>query len=266
MRMFTHIHLKSSRFSRQLWAISRWRLLYLVRAIEKTSLATEAEAITRVEYLATRASNDDDEQAIYLCTQILGVMHMKKGNYGRGIPLIERAKDVAPKDKQCPSLRTILLVGIRRGDPGEQGNCSLDRRNVLQPLVWWYSTALSISRLFVMWSRALAAKGLCEDALQDANEACVVSFLLRADSSYPWGYETKYVTLHAVKRYDEAIDAFGSMLQTIEHTHDPAIRLPDIGSSELLGHFPERPFKHGDYNFKLVDVDTAACGAMRGSR
>ncbi|KAI6039931.1 hypothetical protein EDC04DRAFT_3089926 [Pisolithus marmoratus] len=81
-----------------------------------------------------------------------------------------------------------------------------------------YSTALPFSRLFVMRSRARAAKGLWKDALQDANEACVASFL--CDS----GYEAKHVVLHAVKQYDEAIDAFKSMLLVMERSDDSAIK------------------------------------------
>ncbi|KIO01651.1 hypothetical protein M404DRAFT_729448 [Pisolithus tinctorius Marx 270] len=37
-------------------------------------------------------------------------MYMKNGDYGRAIPLIERARSLAPKDKQCPPLVTISLI------------------------------------------------------------------------------------------------------------------------------------------------------------
>ncbi|KIK18427.1 hypothetical protein PISMIDRAFT_190214 [Pisolithus microcarpus 441] len=37
-------------------------------------------------------------------------MYLKKGNYDCAIPLIERAKNLAPKDKQCPPLTTISLI------------------------------------------------------------------------------------------------------------------------------------------------------------
>lgn len=67
----------------------------------------QEEAITRAEYLATRANDDD---ATYLYTQVLGFMYMKNGNYGRAIPLIERARNLAPKNKQCPPLQTISLI------------------------------------------------------------------------------------------------------------------------------------------------------------
>ncbi|KAI6120389.1 hypothetical protein EV401DRAFT_2196620 [Pisolithus croceorrhizus] len=86
-----------------------------------------------------------------------------------------------------------------------------------------YSAPFSLSPptlagLFTKRSRARAAKGLWEDALQDANEA------VKADPSNPWGYEAKHTALHGAKRYDEAIDAFKSMLQAIERSHDPEIR------------------------------------------
>ncbi|KAI6004539.1 hypothetical protein F5J12DRAFT_913667 [Pisolithus orientalis] len=85
-----------------------------------------------------------------------------------------------------------------------------------------YSAVLSLSpqspaRLLIKRSRARAAKELWEDALQDANEA------VKADPSSPWGYEAQHVALHGAKQYDEAIEAFKSMLHRMEQSHDPAI-------------------------------------------
>ncbi|KAI6098469.1 hypothetical protein F5141DRAFT_1219540 [Pisolithus sp. B1] len=86
-----------------------------------------------------------------------------------------------------------------------------------------YSAAFSLSPptpagLFTKRSRARAAKGLWEDALQDANEA------VKADPSNPWGYEAKRAALYGATRYDEAIDAFESMLHAIDESQDPKIR------------------------------------------
>ncbi|KIK14573.1 hypothetical protein PISMIDRAFT_347348 [Pisolithus microcarpus 441] len=38
-------------------------------------------------------------------------MYVKKGNYGHAIPLIERVKNLAPKDKQCLPLMKISYLG-----------------------------------------------------------------------------------------------------------------------------------------------------------
>ncbi|KIK19088.1 hypothetical protein PISMIDRAFT_159959 [Pisolithus microcarpus 441] len=86
-----------------------------------------------------------------------------------------------------------------------------------------YSAALSLSPpstagLFIKRSKARVAKESWEDAVQDANEA------VKADPSNPWGYKAKHAALHGAKQYDEAIDAFKSMLPVIEQSRDPAIR------------------------------------------
>ncbi|KAI6022663.1 hypothetical protein EDC04DRAFT_3143649 [Pisolithus marmoratus] len=253
------------------------RYLILLKSILVFESGNQKEAITRIEYLATRARNDNDDDVTYLYTQVLGIMHVKQGNYGRAIPLIERAKNLAPKDGQCPSLTTISLIFgwnfygldicaqqhlceslytekrtreaveillniIRTSDKeiqwskatadwitekcatilehvGDEAFGSANDDDQLSQ----FSTSFSLSPpspvgQLIRWSRARAAKGLWEDALQYANDA------VKVDPSYPWGYEAKYVALHAAKRYDEAIDAFESMLQVIEQSDDCAIR------------------------------------------
>ncbi|KAI5982355.1 hypothetical protein EDC04DRAFT_3150893 [Pisolithus marmoratus] len=253
------------------------RFLLLLKSILVFESGSQEEAIACTEHLATRAKNDNDDEATYLCTQVLGVMYMKKGDYRCMIPLIERAKKLAPKDKQCPSLKTVSLIfgwsfnGLdiiaqqrlcetlyaeertdeavevllnivrisdeenqrgkaivdwiadftkkcattleRVGDEGETFR-SVQRDDIITE----YSTALTISRLFIMRSSRQAEKGLWEDALQDANEA------VKADPSYPWGYEAKYIALHRAEQYDEAIGAFESMLHVIEQSPCPAVR------------------------------------------
>ncbi|KAI6008658.1 hypothetical protein EDC04DRAFT_3095226 [Pisolithus marmoratus] len=251
------------------------KFLLLLKSILEFECGNQEKAITRVEYLATRANNDNNDEAVYLYTQVLALMCVKKGNYSGAIPLIERARTLAPKDRQCPSLKTIslmfgwninglaivaqqrlcetlyiedrtvqavesLLNIIMTLDEEIQGSketadwitdftkkCVMTLEHVgdeafisvkHDDATTEYSTALSLSRLFVMRSRARAANGVWEDALQDANEAVKVA------PSCPWGYEAKRMALHEMKRYDEAIDVFDSMLHIIEQSRDPAIR------------------------------------------
>ncbi|KAI6095815.1 hypothetical protein F5141DRAFT_1265501 [Pisolithus sp. B1] len=72
--------------------------------------------------------------------------------------------------------------------------------------------------LLIKQSRARAAKGLWEDVLLDANEA------VKVDPSNSWGYEAKHPALQGAKGYDEAIDAFESILHAIEQSLHPEIR------------------------------------------
>ncbi|KAI6040395.1 hypothetical protein EDC04DRAFT_2996564 [Pisolithus marmoratus] len=250
------------------------RFLLLLKSILVFESGNQEEAITRVGYLVLRANNDSDDSTSYLYTQarasrdsdVLGIMYMRKGNYGSVIPLIERAKNLAPKDKQCPPLKTISLIFgwsfnalaivaqkaveillnvVRTLDEEIQASeeiadwiedfkakCTATLESVGDEAVRserhndaiiQYSTALSLSPpspagLFIKRSEARAAQGLWEDALQDANEA------VRANPSYHWGYEAKYGALHGAKRYDEAIDAFKSMLDVIEQSDNREIR------------------------------------------
>ncbi|KAI6009516.1 hypothetical protein F5J12DRAFT_40996 [Pisolithus orientalis] len=254
------------------------RLLLLLKSILVFESGNQEEAIVRVGYLTARANNNyDDDGAAYIYTQILGIMYMKSGNYGRAIPLIERAQNLAPMNKQCPPLVTISLIFgwsfngldltaqqrlcetlyaagrmaealeillniVRTSDEEIQASketadwvTDFTKRYVLTPefvgnkalgsakhedAITQYPAALppSPTSLFIMRSRTRAARGLWEDALQDANEA------VKADPSSPLGYEVKHATLHGAKRYDEAIDAFKSMLHVIEQSHDPLIR------------------------------------------
>lgn len=50
---------------------------------------------------------------------------------------------------------------------------------------------------------------------------------LKADASCHYAYERKYVALHGMGRYDEAIEAFDNMLCLIEQSSDPEIRRKD---------------------------------------
>ncbi|KIK14234.1 hypothetical protein PISMIDRAFT_359102 [Pisolithus microcarpus 441] len=153
-------------------------------------------------------------------------MYMKKGNCGRAVPLFERAKNLAPKDKKCPLLITISLIfgwsfdGLdviaqqqRRCETLYAKGRTAEAAEILLSIIrisdkdtqeskanadWvaalgsakhenaiiQYSAALSLSPpaltgLLIKRSKARGAKGLWEDALQDANEA------VKADPSNP---------------------------------------------------------------------------------
>ncbi|KIK11753.1 hypothetical protein PISMIDRAFT_690079 [Pisolithus microcarpus 441] len=86
------------------------RLLLLLKLILVFESGNQEGAIKRIELLAARANDDHDNDATYLYAQVLAVMHMKKGDYGRAISLIERVKNLAPKNKQYPPLMTISLI------------------------------------------------------------------------------------------------------------------------------------------------------------
>lgn len=75
------------------------RLLLLQKSILVFESRNQEEALTRVEHLAKRANNDDDEAA-YLHTEDLRVMYMKNGNYGCAVPLNKHAISLVPNDEQ----------------------------------------------------------------------------------------------------------------------------------------------------------------------
>ncbi|KAI6021221.1 WD40-repeat-containing domain protein [Pisolithus marmoratus] len=89
------------------------RLLLLLKSILAFECGDQEEAITRVEHLVMRANSDNDDEATYVYNQARALRHADtKENYGRAVPLIERAKNLMPKVKQCPVSKTILLVGL----------------------------------------------------------------------------------------------------------------------------------------------------------
>ncbi|KAI6043918.1 hypothetical protein EDC04DRAFT_2599781 [Pisolithus marmoratus] len=136
--------------------------------------------------------------------------------------------DIVAQQRLCEHLYTeertaeaveILLNVMRtsgRGVPEKRGNRRVDhftkkcattlehvgdealRSAKLDDAIIQYSAALSLSLpnpagLLIKRSGVLAAKGLWEDALQDANEA------VEADPSDPWGYKAKHMALHGAK-------------------------------------------------------------------
>ncbi|KAF8549346.1 hypothetical protein OG21DRAFT_605383 [Imleria badia] len=108
--------------------------------------------------------------------------------------------------------------------------------------------------LLVERSKARAAMRLWEDALEDANE------VIKADASCHYAYERKYVALHGMGRYDDAIEAFDSMLSLIEQSSDPEVRqlrskyLSTSQKREAIEDTVRKTFKHGP--LVLIDVTT----------
>ncbi|KIK17942.1 hypothetical protein PISMIDRAFT_684762 [Pisolithus microcarpus 441] len=86
------------------------RLLLLLKVILVFESGNQEDAIKCVELFAAKAKDDSDNNATYLYAQVLAVMHMKKGDYGRAISLIERVKNLAPKNKQYPPLVAMSFI------------------------------------------------------------------------------------------------------------------------------------------------------------
>ncbi|KAG0708592.1 WD40-repeat-containing domain protein [Suillus ampliporus] len=86
----------------------------------------------------------------------------------------------------------------------------------------WYSAAIALDPLrddcFLNRSKARAAQGLWDGALEDAQQA------IGLDPSSPWGFEMKHAALHALRDYDNAIMAFRTMLSKLDHAGDPKTR------------------------------------------
>ncbi|KAF8546332.1 hypothetical protein OG21DRAFT_1502001 [Imleria badia] len=96
------------------------------------------------------------------------------------------------------------------------------KSNDPQGAIVQYSTALCLNPsnpvgLLVKRSKARAMLGLWEDALKDADE------VIKTDSLSPWGYERRYAALHALQRYDDAINASSRMHSLIEGSLDQEI-------------------------------------------
>ncbi|KAF8125612.1 hypothetical protein EV363DRAFT_1350407 [Boletus edulis] len=71
--------------------------------------------------------------------------------------------------------------------------------------------------IFIKRGKAFVAKGLWEEALDDANQAIIF------DPSSPWGYEMKHAALHYGGRYDDAVDALKIMHSMIFQSSDSKI-------------------------------------------
>ncbi|KAF8435972.1 hypothetical protein L210DRAFT_3549697, partial [Boletus edulis BED1] len=86
-----------------------------------------------------------------------------------------------------------------------------------------YSTALSLilsspQAILIKRSKARLATGSWKEALDDANEVVAL------DPLSPWGYEMKHAALHKGGDYDNAVDAFETMLTKMTESPDPDVQ------------------------------------------
>ncbi|KAG6375215.1 hypothetical protein JVT61DRAFT_3428 [Boletus reticuloceps] len=85
-----------------------------------------------------------------------------------------------------------------------------------------YSTALSLilssPQAILKRSKARLATGSWKEALDDANE------VIALDPLSPWGYEMKHAVLHKGGDYDNAADAFETMLTKMAESPDPDVQ------------------------------------------
>ncbi|KAG2153445.1 uncharacterized protein EDB93DRAFT_1248718 [Suillus bovinus] len=81
-----------------------------------------------------------------------------------------------------------------------------------------YSAAIDLdlatATIFANRSKARSGKMLWDDALPDAEK------VIELDPSSYFGYQLKHTVLHGAHRYDEAIDAFQTMLSKLENAAD----------------------------------------------
>ncbi|KAF8436010.1 hypothetical protein L210DRAFT_3549851 [Boletus edulis BED1] len=86
-----------------------------------------------------------------------------------------------------------------------------------------YSTALSLilsspQAILIKRSKARLATGSWKEALDDANE------VIALDPLSPWGYQMKHAALHKGGDYDNAVDAFETMLTKMVESPDPDVQ------------------------------------------
>ncbi|KAF8135599.1 hypothetical protein EV363DRAFT_1321005 [Boletus edulis] len=85
-----------------------------------------------------------------------------------------------------------------------------------------YSTALSListsQTILIKRSKAWLATRSWKEALDDANQVVTL------DLSSPWGYKMKHVVLHEIGDYDNAIEAFETMLSKMKNSSDPDVQ------------------------------------------
>ncbi|KAF8551792.1 hypothetical protein OG21DRAFT_1512329 [Imleria badia] len=76
------------------------------------------------------------------------------------------------------------------------------------------------ARLHVKRSQAKAFKELWHGALEDADQA------IHKDKLCPWGYERRYMALHALHRYRDATETLGNLVTNLEmeESADPSVR------------------------------------------
>ncbi|KAI6094201.1 hypothetical protein F5141DRAFT_1070226 [Pisolithus sp. B1] len=198
------------------------RLLLLLKSILVFESGNQEEAIARVEHLATRASNDSDDDAIHLYTQARPWSYVFGWSFkGLDIAAQQRICEILYAEQRTAEAVETFLSVARTSEEEIQGNhaivdwiadftkkcaTTLERvgdeafRSVnYDDAITQCSAALSLGSpsptgLLIKRSRARAAKGLWEDALRDANKA------VKAEPTYPWGHEAEHMALHGAKR------------------------------------------------------------------
>ncbi|KAF8548746.1 hypothetical protein OG21DRAFT_1489116 [Imleria badia] len=102
------------------------------------------------------------------------------------------------------------------------GDGAMDSQQLDEALKY-YAAALPLhsantQRFSILESKVCIAKGSWKDAVKHANEAIAL------DPSSPWGYQSERTALHGAGRYDDAIQAFETMLSKIAQSPDLHIR------------------------------------------
>ncbi|KAF8125500.1 hypothetical protein EV363DRAFT_1175966, partial [Boletus edulis] len=81
-----------------------------------------------------------------------------------------------------------------------------------------YLVSSSPQAILIKRSKAWLATGSWKQALDDANE------VIALDPSSPWGYEMRHAALHKGGDYDNAADAFETMLTKMAESPDPDVQ------------------------------------------
>ncbi|KAI6013008.1 hypothetical protein EDC04DRAFT_2609462 [Pisolithus marmoratus] len=108
------------------------------------------------------------------------------------------------------------------------------------------------ARLLVKRSKAKAFKEFWNEALEDADQA------IDMDNLCPWGYERRYVALHALQHYEEATETFSKMVTKMKESAEPSIR--ELGSSvtpsNVSGYSKWTPTFHELVSSMSAELDT----------
>ncbi|KAH7904927.1 hypothetical protein BJ138DRAFT_1118949 [Hygrophoropsis aurantiaca] len=92
---------------------------------------------------------------------------------------------------------------------------TVSRPGFLQRLKTPGKEALRSGDTFIKRSQARAAMDNWKDGLEDAEHA------IKLNPSSPWGYERKHAALHGAQDYEDAIEAFNTMLSKLDNSPDP---------------------------------------------
>ncbi|KAF8547367.1 hypothetical protein OG21DRAFT_1501611 [Imleria badia] len=190
------------------------RSILLIKAILYFVAGKQDKAISRIRDLVATA--DDDMK--YCCHQLLGNMYLQQGDCVQAIQSLEFVQD--PASSQSSSFLNMVTLWTEKlttlGDEASEAK-------KYDEAISRYTVALSLDpsqpiSLLIKRSKARAQKKLWVDALEDGKKA------INLDGSCPWGYEAKHAALIGLQRYDEAMEAFNSMLSAMENSPDQGVR------------------------------------------